>query len=230
MKLRSVCAASLLLLTTATAHAQEPPAVASGTLTVLSRPSGAAFRMSGDQVVVGRTPATIQRVLVGRYRVESFEAGFENWNRTVMLDGLSADTLWMVLRAKTRAKAAARSALLPGWGQLYSGRTRHGWGYLAGGLAGGAALLITHLQYQQRVDEYDSIPNGDPNKPAAYFHAERAYDARTVTGAIVAGIWAINVIDAAALFPRVRVGAATLGLAPGAGGEPTVVWQARVQF
>jgi hypothetical protein len=206
----------LTLVTTSVAWGQisYPP----GSLTVLSRPSGVAFRLTGDRVVVGRTPMMLERGLVGRFRVQSFEPGFEPWGRSVLLDGVSPDTLWMTLRSKSSVRAGLRSLLIPGWGQFYGERSSAGWVELIAGAAAVGVLAVTHLEYEDRVDDFDAATSSVDRRRAAD-RAEEAYDARNLALGVAAGVWAVSFLDAVAFFPRFNTGALTVSMGTRSGGD-----------
>src|SRR5262245_16809507 len=104
-----------------------------GTLTVVSRPSGAGCRLRGDKVVLaGQTPLTLHSSPPGRYEVQLLDPAFERWKRTVQHREGKDDTVWMSLNPKTRSRAVLRSLGLPGWGQFYSQRQSAGWAYATG--------------------------------------------------------------------------------------------------
>src|SRR6266850_1272687 len=115
---------TFLSLLVAPALAQISPTT--GSLTIMSRPEGAWFRVAGDQAVVGRTPVTLDRGFVGRYHVSGGEIGYERWKRNITLDGVTDDTLWMALKTKSGVMAGVRSMILPGWGQFYDDHTDRG--------------------------------------------------------------------------------------------------------
>ena len=189
-----------------------------GSLTVLSRPPGASFRLAGDRVVIGRTPMMLERGLVRRFRIQSFEPGYEPWGRSVLLDGVSADTLWMTLRSKSSLRAGLRSLLVPGWGQFYGERSSAAWVELIAGAAAAGALAVAHLEYEDRVDEFDAAASSVDRRRAAD-RAEKAYDTRNLAMGVAAGIWALSVLDAVAFFPRFNTGAVTVGLEERSGGD-----------
>src|SRR5690349_18087226 len=201
--------------------------LASGSLTVLSRPSGASFRITGEQVVVGRTPMTLARGLTGRYEVRSLEPGYATWRRVVNLDGVNADTLWMTLQRKGAAGAGLRSLIVPGWGQFYSSRPGLGATFLAAGVAAGAAVGVTAWRYHTRADDYDAanaryqaattqseIDAAFAARQSASDRAEHAYQQRQVTLGVAGGVWGLAVLDALLHFPKVSEGGVSLELAP----------------
>ena len=202
---------AFLAFCAAPAFAQISPTT--GSLTIMSRPDGAWFRVAGDQAVVGRTPVTLDRGLVGRYHVSGGEIGYERWRRSITLDGVTADTLWMALKTKSGLMAGVRSMILPGWGQFYDDHTDRGTFFLAAGLAAGAAVGITDIRYHHRLDESPLNPK----------RVDDARKLRSVTIGVAAGVWALSVLDAVAFVPH-PVGPVLLGAVeglPAASGVPT---------
>jgi hypothetical protein len=215
---------SLLLLATFAASVLAQPASppSTGSLTLMSRPAGASFRITGDQSVVGRTPMTLDRGLIGRYHVSAEDIGYERWKRSITLDGYSADTLWMTLKTKNAAMAGLRSLILPGWGQFYDDHPGRGMVFMVLGVAAGAGYVVTDARYRDRVDEFDAavaadLVAGTPETAAARDRAStRAEDARDLRQdvLIAAGaIWGLSVIEAAISVPH-PVGPVMLGGLP----------------
>jgi hypothetical protein len=231
--------AVLALLAAAPVAAEESPAPALGSLTLVSSPPGCGVRLLGDQVIEGRTPLTLARGLAGRYRVLGLQDGYETWRRTVVLDGVSTDSLYMQLTPKTALRAGARSLLFPGWGQFYSGRPGRGWLMTLLGLGGAAAAIVGEVRYADKVDQYDAARDryraarSVDEVEAAYAayraasqDAEDAWDRRQwLMGAGIAA-WSLNLLDAVLLFEGPsrgswRVTALYHGV-PGDGGAPAL--------
>lgn len=241
LRLRLLPAALLLLASPHTA-AWGQPGTASGSITVLSRPSGVAFRLAGEEVVTGRTPITLERGLRGRYRVTGFEHGLESWRGRITLDGVRADTVWMTLRPKSVLLAGARSLLVPGWGQFYDDHPARGWIYLGAVAAAGITLAVFATHYSDRVDDYDAADAryqsaGTLDAVAAAFadrkraseRAEDAYRRRQIALGVTGGLWGLSLLDAAfsAESGRAPVG---LGLGRAGTGDPQLALAARVKF
>lgn len=215
----AVLSLTLALVSAAPALAQ--PAGPTGSLTLMSRPAGAWFRLEGDVAVVGRTPMTLNRGLTGRFRISGSEIGYQRWSRTVELDGVTADTVWIALRQKSGLMAGVRSLVLPGWGQFYDDHRVRGTVFLISGIAVGAGVGVSELIYRDRQDEVEAadaayVANQTPETLAARDRAvSRADDVRQVRGILLgaaAGVVVLSVIDAAVSVPR-PVGTILLGAA-----------------
>jgi hypothetical protein len=193
----------ILFMALAAAPALAQDATPSGSLTILSRPAGAACRIDGDRIITGRTPLVMERGLVGRYKVRSIEPGYEPWQRSINLSGATADTLWMELRAKSAWRAGFRSLIIPGWGQFYSDRS--GWGWMWLGLAGlaGAGAIVANNEYQHRLDDIDAALSLKDRQDAIRL-ADDAYNERQAAIAVAAGVWIANSLDAMIFFPDRR--------------------------
>jgi hypothetical protein len=202
-------------LPAATAWAQ---AAAGGSVTVLSRPPGASFRLQGPQTVAGRTPMTVARGLGGPFVVTGSAPGYETWRRKMTLTGSSPDTVWMTLSPKSAAMGAARSLVLPGWGQIYNERPGHAWAM--GGLVVGAAAFVgvAQLRYVEREDIYDDlIAEGSTNTALvnrARESLEDASEVRDLALMALGGAWAVNVIDALVFGPPAVDPGTPLGFVP----------------
>ena len=136
-----------------------------------------------------------------------------------MLDPTKQMELSIRLSPKTRWKAAARSIIIPGWGQRYA--DRKGKALLFHLLAAGsfAAYLITDSDFDDKYDRYDDLlqeydaarNSGSSFDDLERLHSEllaaqdEAYDAENVRriaiGSVV-GVWALNLIDALFFFPE----------------------------
>jgi hypothetical protein len=214
MIVRAALLPFLLLLLAAPVLAQPPRSqnpgfLTAGSLTVMSRPGGAAVRITGDQSVVGRTPFTLDRGLVGRYVITGSEIGYERWRRTISLDGVSADTIWMTLSQKNPAMAGLRSIILPGWGQFYDDNPGRGTIFLGAAILAGAGYAFAEIRMNDREDDLAAATT-----PEEVEHAtERLDDARDLRKYVLIGggvVWGLSVIDAIASVPR-PVGPVLLG-------------------
>jgi hypothetical protein len=210
------------LLVAASTHleAQEPEAVSvdSQGFEIVSHPSGATVHFAGEYDLVATTPFVVRHHLVGTYSVKATKPGYETYSRRVSFPGSQNGRLTIRLSSKTRLKAALRSALLPGWGQFYSGeKTR---GVILSTLGYGAALttVIAELRYQDREDKYEaalsdyqaakSIEERNRLQLVLEDRHQKAYDAETLKRnllVVTTAVWAYNIIDALIFFPDQKV-------------------------
>ena len=216
------------LCVTTGARAQDADEQTPPTLVVRSRPSGADVRISGDRLVLGRTPFTLERPLAGRYHLAGSAPGWETWRRTLDLSPGRADTVWMTLRPKHAVMGAARSLVLPGWGSFYAEHPVHGWTIVVGDGVAAIVALVTQKQYRDKADLYESLnaeaerigaPPGSGPRLLAEAAREDRDAARDVRNGVLigaAGWWGASVLDAL-LFgpPPARAPAPVMGMAPG---------------
>ena len=173
----------------------------SGSLTVVSRPSGAQCRIRGDRVLRGPTPLTLLSTGPGRYEVQAVDPAFEGWERKIQHDGVRNDTVWISLHPKTRGRAVLRSMALPGWGQFYSQHPGRGWLYMTGAVlafGGSIAAQATYVDRQHEVDDAETLQEWEEA-------VARVEDARQVRNALqitAAAFWVVSVVDAALFFPH----------------------------
>ncbi|MHC4393446.1 MAG: PEGA domain-containing protein [Planctomycetota bacterium] len=207
------------------------PITSAGSLTVISEPSGAVITLYGRQLkVAGRTPWSVSRGIEGPYIVTAELPGYERWERTIYVDPMARDTLRVKFSAKTRLKAAARSLIIPGWGQRYSDHSGRAWAFLLSEIAAGGAWLWAEDRYRDRRDDLEAARDFYAEATQVEQQATRwlvvqkrlgdaqdADDDRKLVTAIVGGIYAINVLDAFFSFPERRFAtfAEAAPLAPG---------------
>ncbi len=190
-------------------------AVRQSRLRMVSEPSGAMVTLEGVHRWRGTTPWEIERDIAGKYEVRVELKGYEDWSREIDLRPGEDRELTVKLARKQAWKAAARSLLVPGWGQFYADERGKGYLFLLGAAAGGIAIALTEEDYQDRVDDYRAARN-------AYFgedrleelpalraradrerrDADRAYDRRQVALLATGAIYAISLLDAALFFPE----------------------------
>lgn len=126
-------------------------------LTVTSDPPGAIVTLVGEYELVGTTPWNVFRPLSGVYRVEATAPGYGTWERTVVLGPTGIHDLHIELPGKSRFGAAARSLVLPGWGQHYNeapAKRNLVW------VTEAAALITVYAfweRYQDRKDDFDEV-------------------------------------------------------------------------
>ena len=212
---RTLTAVLVMVLAPLAVSAQN---ILTGDVVIRSTPEGALVTISGDVVVSGVTPARFSHLLVGDYRLVLQKPGFERYSSRVVLDPTRPSEIDVRLSRKTSLKAAARSLLIPGWGQLYSEKKTKG--YLLGTMA--AVSVLAYLAaddefdyrydlYTSKQDRYDEwLTTGSQAdlrrlKPELDEARRDAYDAenvrRVTIGAIVA-VWSVSLLDALFFPPK----------------------------
>ncbi|MCA9610447.1 MAG: hypothetical protein KC619_32850 [Myxococcales bacterium] len=107
-----------------------------------------------------------------------------------------ADTIELsqdLLEVKSKWGAAARSAVLPGWGQVYNGDTGRGIVYGAVFAAVAAGAVASAVLGANAEDSYnENTPDTVDDRSTANDHYQRANWLLVGMGAV----WAINIVDA----------------------------------
>ncbi len=222
---RVAAALGLILLGMAELSAQSGTAP----VTVTSNPSGTTVVLAGDFTVSGVTPTTFTQNLSGFYRITAYRSGFETHRSSVVLSGSSPMNINLKLSPKTRVKAGVRSLLIPGWGQRYSDQKTKGALLTLGAVTGGVVLGILHLKFDDERDKYYDLQDRyNAEREVAkreellddlFNQQKKARDAeqdRKLGGAILAGIWAYNILDAVLFFPDygTSISGANLSVSP----------------
>jgi TolB-like protein len=148
---------------------------------------GAESLISGTVAEAGpKYVVTVRQVDVESGRV--LVAGNLEMNREGLI-ALSSDAV------VTRSKVGAlfRSALIPGWGQLYNNQTIKGGAFFAAGLGTAGTALGFYMGAIEARSLYER------NRPRTVSKRELANDYLQVTNALLwayAAVWAINMLDA----------------------------------
>ncbi len=209
------------------------PAAYAQTVTITSVPGNCTVYLSGEIDLVTTTPATITEQLAGTFIVRAVRPGYEDWVSTVVFSPNTDRNLVIELSPKTRAKAALRSLIIPGWGQYYSGEKTRSflWGLAA--LSTGVVAGVYESRYRDYkadwIDGKDRFDNAGTVAEKERLRAEvmrlqdRAYDAETDrrwAWGLVGGVWATNVLDALVFFPEEkRFAGGILGVKPAPDGS-----------
>lgn len=223
MRLAGLLGIPLLLMLAKAATAQVAPGT--GSLTIQSRPGGAAWELVGPQRIVGHTPVTLRRGLIGRFTISGTYPGCERWSGTIELDGARADTVWMAFKAKSRLLAAGRSLIIPGWGQAYAERPGRAWFWLIAGVGSATAFGHAAMEYSDDEDRLNAAHAllEAADTPAEEALAQAAVDAaqlelddtlerRRVTTAVMAGVWGLAALDAAIVLKPPSAGGTSVSL------------------
>jgi hypothetical protein len=209
------CGLFCLLFPLVSGYAQQS---AQAGLVVRSDPSGAEAVLTGDAVVTGVTPTFFQYPLVGEYRLQVRKHGYESYSTRLMLDPSRQMEVSVELSPKTRLKAAARSLLLPGWGQRYTDQKAKGFVFHLLAVGSVAAYFIADHDFDQKYDRhleyvaaFDSVQAaGGSYTELSRLHRElvasqqEAYDAedvRRITIGAAIGIWTLSLLDVLFFFP-----------------------------
>lgn len=238
----------LILSVTPVAHAQnflnEPASRTDNTgesaldarIQILTRPIGALVALEGEYSMVGRTPYTITHFLRGIYRIRASKTGFENWSTEYAFNGRGDDKLTIKLKPKTRVKSVIRSALIPGWGQVYADQRNKGLFISLLQFSAAGVLVYQDSRYSAALNDYraalqnlratqssqDEQQDLIAQVKSTKADLDNAYTQRRRWMIITGSIYLYNLIDAALFFPSYRHGdldvSLTLEPLPGASG------------
>ncbi len=112
-------------------------------------------------------------------------------------------------KLKTRTGAFMRSLVIPGLGQIYSGKKLLGWGFLSSEIVLGSMIFLANNEYSQAKTDYNSYnalyqQEGDVDKMLGYKTQSResydlmqkARDQTFIYAGIAGGIWMLNIVHA----------------------------------
>ncbi len=184
-------------------------------VTIKSDPPGVMLYFKGENSFVGVTPFTVKPNLMGNYKITAVKQGYEKSKVQYYFKGTESGTLRLRLSPKTRFKAAMRSMVFPGWGQIYSDR-KHSGIFLSLVQAGaGLFTLVAHNDYNNAYDKYkNALSDYEENKKfsalrddywdvvvARHKEASNAFDKRQTWLYISGGLWIYNFLDSILFFP-----------------------------
>ncbi len=168
------------------------------------------------QVTIDGVPVTDSYLIlpVGKYHIDCQESGFYGASQTVHIRQHQVTRIEFNLAKKTKGKAFLRSLFFPGWGQSYKENSGRGWLYglaFLGSAAG--AYYLTDLynktvkdyrtirqEYEYSVDSRQLLSLGDQME-SKYKTVQDNKKMRDYAYMAVAGIWLLNVLDAAIMPP-----------------------------
>lgn len=191
----------------------------SGGFVITSQPPGAVVELSGELVLRGVTPWRLDRPVSGTYEVRAFKAGYEIWEGYMALSASRTDSLSIRMVRKTPLRAGLRSAILPGWGQHYTGQGGKGAAFAIAEAAALAGVLWTDAKRQdaqegyddaaaayESVDQIDEIEEAYAELLRRHNELNKWHEQRKRWSYAAAAIWLANVLDASLLFPSAGVG------------------------
>ena len=129
--------------------------------------------------------------------------------------GGSPVTATPAFKGKTRFGPMLRSAVMPGWGQMYSGEKTMGWAFLGGELTAAGLAFSAYSAYstansdltafnQQYNNATDPVQIADLRSKTLQAEADQLSSNDQMTAMIYAagGLWAINVVHAFLTGPK----------------------------
>lgn len=180
-----------------------------GRVLINSKPTGAIVHLEGLYKFTGRTPFVVPYPLRGRYKIKTTKEGYESFTSNMSFVGKGEDKLLIRLSPKTRGKAAIRSLVFPGWGQVYGGQKLKGTFMGAIQLGLGIWTLFVINDYNDAQDDFErALRDFELSQSEDAFRALQdkessageAYNSRN-TMLIVTGVfWVYNLFDSIVLF------------------------------
>jgi len=185
-----------------------------GAVTIDSTPPGALVYLSGEYQFVGGTPFLLPSALYGKYRLQANRRGYNAIVSEHNFTGESNSVVMLRLSAKTPFKALSRPLLLPGWGQFYSGRKAAGSCYVGATMAACITLAIRENRYKNAQTSYEAAfmnfkrGGSFEEEQLAFSRLQSAWQKldetkndRNTSLYVLAGFWALNVIESLLFFP-----------------------------
>jgi hypothetical protein len=187
---------------------------------ILTRPIGAQVFLEGEYSMTGRTPYTITHFLHGVYHIRATKTGYENWSTEYVFNGRGDDKLTIKLKPKTRIKAVMRSALFPGWGQVYADQRAKGFLISLLQFSAIGFSIYEDSRYTEALNDYRAALNSFQAQQstqdgqddliaqvkAAKADLDGAYTRRKRWLIIAGSIYLYNLLDAAFFFPSYHHG------------------------
>ena len=123
-----------------------------GGIYISSDPAGSDVSIGRDKM--GTTPLHLPETEPGKYQIALRHPGYKKHEFTTETHSGVIDTFRFELRPIAKSAALLRSAVIPGLGQIYSGRKIKGAGILLGEAAAGYLAYHFITAHSDKVDEY----------------------------------------------------------------------------
>ncbi|MFC2170738.1 PEGA domain-containing protein, partial [Calditrichota bacterium] len=164
-----------------------------GLISFSSLPKGTSVYI--DTMFIGVTPLEGRSFSVGEYSARLERYGCESGRRMkVTVDEYKTIRIKDNLKHKTKSRAILYTMIIPGTGQIYTGRKTPGWIYAAGELAALGYFALTISDYNGKIKTYDEAAIRE-DVISAYEDAESAQGRMFTAGGIAAGFYIWNVAD-----------------------------------
>jgi len=185
-------------------------------ISVLSSPAGAEVFLEGDLSVAGLAPVTFYQNLMGEYKLVIKKEGYETYKSNISFSPISNRNFNISLKPKTQFKALARSILIPGWGQSYIDKDFKASLFFISAIVSSVAFVNREANFRDKRDEYtdlmteyiDADGNYDERSriyPLLQSARKSAFDAESqkrISMGVMAGVWAVNLLDLMFHFPN----------------------------
>jgi hypothetical protein len=117
-------------------------------------------------------------------------------------NSFAAEGVDLDLAAHTPVNAAARSAVLPGWGQYFNGQATKGY-IVASGFV--LTAVTAYLFYDKANATYDDYEKLGVRNSSLYSDYETQSNQAMVASFFAAGIWVYGIVDAYVIGNRTQI-------------------------
>jgi TM2 domain-containing membrane protein YozV len=182
-------------------------------LAIHGSPINSNIEINGTRI--GTLPLSERTIGFGLHNITVSKPGFYTYNKSLLVNKSDLYTISINLSPKSRTSATLYSTLLPGSGQIYSGRTTQGILLGAASLGGLAVTFALNSSYQDKRNQYlDNKQayedNTDPDRMtdlynsmlSSYDNMESTYNSARVAGILTTVIWVYNIVDTYIFFPK----------------------------
>ena len=182
-------------------------------LAIQGSPTNSTIEINGTKV--GTLPLKERSIEFGSHDITISKPGFYTYNKFLLVNKSDLYTLSIKLSPKSRTSATLYSTILPGSGQIYSGRSTPGILLGAASLGGLAVTFALNSSYQDKRNQYlDNKQayedNTDPDRMtdlysamlSSYDDMESTYNSARIAGILTAVVWVYNIVDTYIFFPK----------------------------
>ena len=168
-----------------------------------------------QQAALNRAEETVS-MIPGDYTLTVKAKGYSRWTSQISLADGDNQAVSVVLRPKSRIVAGLLS-VIPGMGQFYSGRGFMGFLMLAGVAGTAGATIAEQGNYDSIFERYENLQESYAQATETFqilslreqletIHGKlvESRDTMNQTAMIMTAIWAVNLLDAVALMPRLH--------------------------
>jgi hypothetical protein len=165
---------------------------------------------------VGLLPTDNIKLTIGTHNLIVSQPGFYQYEKNIVIDSGDPYELTIALKPKSKYAAMLYSTLLPGSGQIYSGRSTQGIILGAASLGCAAVALVFTNDYNTKNDTYMETKtiydnNTDLGKmdelyqatEESYTEMEDAHKQAQLMWGITIAVWLYNIADALFFFPDI---------------------------
>jgi len=183
-------------------------------LTIKGFPEQGDVYINGSKA--GQMPVENKKILFGLYDISVSKPGYYSYQENLLINKHDPYTIDIRLEAKSKYFSLLYSTLLPGSGQIYSGRTTPGIILGSAALVTLTATLIFNSDYLNKKDTYSADKNAydintDLGKMESLYAAmqdsynsmDDAHSRANFMFGVTAAVWIYNMLDVYLFFPEI---------------------------